>query len=125
MEPFRPRVEGKHISLYFNIDEAVPLDVAGDPTRLRQILINLIANGIKFTHEGNVGLEVNVERALGDHHSIIRFTIKDTGVGIPQEKQDVIFEAFSQADMSTTREYGGTGLGLAICRAYVDAVHWG
>jgi len=90
-----------------------PAVLLGDPGRLSQIIINLLGNAIKFTAEGAVCLEVNQE--VGDENSIaLHFIMTDTGIGIPADKVGVIFEAFSQADGSTTRKYGGTGLGLAI-----------
>ncbi|MCR9267269.1 MAG: ATP-binding protein [Alphaproteobacteria bacterium] len=92
------------------------LDVTGDPTRVRQVLNNLICNAVKFTHRGQITVSLNCGQ-LGDDGLIpLRITVKDTGIGIPRDKQDAIFDAFSQVDSSTTRKYGGTGLGLAICR---------
>ena len=88
--------------------------VRGDPVRLRQVLLNLLTNAIKFTNQGEIYLEV---RGDGDN---VRFTVRDTGIGISQEKWEEIFEAFTQADESTTRHFGGTGLGLTICRRLVD-----
>ena len=94
-----------------NIHPAVPDGVRGDPTRLRQILINLVGNGLKFTENGAV--EISVTR---DADNNLLFTIKDNGIGIPKEKQELIFESFTQADSLITRKYGGTGLGLTICQ---------
>lgn len=115
----RPRVYGKSLDLEFSIDENVPLTIENDPTRLRQILINLYSNAIKFTDEGEVTLRVSLEKSLGDDTHIIRFSLKDTGIGISEDKRMAIFEPFTQADMSTTRQYGGTGLGLAISKNFV------
>ncbi len=95
------------------IDPAVPAFLQGDPGRLRQILINLANNAIKFTDAGDVSVHVSVDD-LCDKEATLRFTVRDTGIGIPADKVDSLFEAFTQADSSTTREYGGTGLGLAI-----------
>jgi CheY-like chemotaxis protein len=89
--------------------------VIGDPHRLRQILLNLIGNAIKFTTEGHVKLVI--ERS---DHMLWHFSVEDSGVGISPEKQSIIFDSFSQADSSTTREYGGTGLGLSICKSLVE-----
>jgi len=122
MRMIRPRLQGKPLELYFTIGEDVPLDVEGDPTRLRQILINLIANAIKFTETGKVGLEIIVSKKAMSDGNLIHFTIRDTGVGIPSDRQKAIFEAFTQVDMSSTRKYEGTGLGLSICKAYVEAM---
>jgi PAS domain S-box-containing protein len=93
----------------------VPAFVKGDPTRIRQILINLIGNAIKFTDDGGVTLYVQSEK-ITETHITLSFSVEDTGIGIPSDKIDQLFEKFTQADMSTTRKYGGTGLGLAISR---------
>jgi signal transduction histidine kinase/HPt (histidine-containing phosphotransfer) domain-containing protein len=89
----------------------VPDGLRGDPTRLRQILINLVGNGLKFTENGTVEISVSID---SDHNLL--FSIRDNGIGIPEEKQELIFESFTQADSLTTRKYGGTGLGLTICQ---------
>ena len=109
----------KGLELMVNIDPAVPARVVGDPVRLRQVLTNLLGNAIKFTDRGDIVVEVAVDRVT--YSSIfLRFSVHDTGIGIPVDKQQVIFEAFSQADVSTTRRFGGTGLGLAICARLVQ-----
>jgi len=95
--------------------------VRTDPTRLRQILSNLVSNAIKFTNEGHVALEMSADVAPGGR-ACIRFDVRDTGIGIPADKLDRIFEAFTQADSSTTRRYGGTGLGLSIVERLVVAM---
>ena len=101
------------------IADDVPDHLFGDPLRLRQILINLTDNAIKFTNHGQVVLKIVNEGALhGDIH--LRFSVSDTGVGIPAAKQGVIFDAFAQADGSTTRTHGGSGLGLAIATQLVE-----
>ncbi|MDQ2948461.1 MAG: ATP-binding protein [Acidobacteriota bacterium] len=111
---FRPLVEGKPLALSLHIAEDIPPVMKGDPGRLRQILINLVGNAIKFTSTGSI--TVSVERqSLLEGKLRLKFAVADTGIGIAPEKQRLIFEAFSQADGSTTRKYGGTGLGLAIC----------
>lgn len=96
------------------------LAVIGDPVRLRQVLNNLICNAVKFTHRGSVQITLSRRGEARDGQQPVRISVKDTGIGIPRDKQDSIFEAFSQVDASTTRKYGGTGLGLAICRRLVD-----
>lgn len=111
----------KGIQLNYSIDPNVPKKVIGDAFRLRQILLNLIGNGIKFTEVGEVSLEVKSETPAPEPQSPItlHFVVKDTGIGISPEAQTQIFQSFTQADPSTTREYGGTGLGLAICQQLV------
>ena len=104
----------KKLDLRWNVDSAVPERVVGDLVRLRQILVNLLGNGIKFTETGSVSLHVVLEWCDGVS-AILHFAVADTGIGIAPDKRDVIFDAFRQADGSTTRKYGGTGLGLAIC----------
>ena len=94
-------------------DPDVPDALVGDPVRLRQIVINLVGNAIKFTEHGEVVVEVKNE-APPEEQIRLRISVADTGAGIPVEKQDLIFDAFAQADTSTTRQYGGTGLGLTI-----------
>jgi len=114
IEIFAARAHAKGLELACAIDLDVPGTVRGDPTRLRQVLINLVGNAIKFTDSGEVIVRV---RAVGDQR--LRFEVADTGIGISEEAQTQIFNAFSQADSFTTRKYGGTGLGLAICRQLV------
>src|SRR5205814_930828 len=91
----------------------VPDRVIGDPTRLRQVLINLVGNAIKFTSGGEVLVRVSTESQSGDE-IMLHVTVSDTGIGIPQSKRDRLFQAFEQVDSSMSRKYGGTGLGLAI-----------
>jgi signal transduction histidine kinase/ligand-binding sensor domain-containing protein/DNA-binding response OmpR family regulator len=110
---FAPHAERKSLELLSDIGPEVPDVVTGDPGRLRQIILNLISNAIKFTEAGEVALHVEVEERDGTHH-ILRFVVADTGIGIPAEKQLTIFSPFTQADSSTTRRFGGTGLGLTI-----------
>lgn len=109
----------KRLDLAYYIDEDVPVMAVGDTTRLRQILVNLLNNAVKFTKEGEILLTVQAKPR--DKQSIdIKFTIKDTGVGIPADRLDRLFQSFSQVDASTTRQYGGTGLGLAISKRLVE-----
>lgn len=111
--------ENKNIRLNLQLDPAVRLPVRGDPVRMRQVLSNLIGNAVKFTERGAV--TVNVRR-LGETAAqhLLRFEVRDTGIGIDAETQTRLFSSFSQADASTTRLYGGTGLGLAICKRIID-----
>ena len=110
---FSPRADEKGLELLCDFAPEVPELVEGDPGRLRQIILNLVSNAIKFTHHGEVMLKVELESEEGDTR-VIRFTVTDTGIGIPAGKQVSIFSPFTQADSSTTRKYGGTGLGLSI-----------
>ena len=97
----------------------VPEGLRGDPTRFRQIVLNLLGNAVKFTSEGEVVIQVQTQDLSGDE-AVLHFAVRDTGVGIPLEKQQLVFEAFTQTDSSTTRKYGGTGLGLAISSRLVN-----
>ena len=114
LRPLALRADEKCIELLCDIAARVPAVVRGDPTRLRQVVVNLIGNAIKFTSEGEVALRVALEAGEGTSQNLC-FTVADTGIGIAADKQAAIFNPFSQADTSTTRKYGGTGLGLSIC----------
>ncbi len=117
--PMALRAQEKGIKFHSHVGASIPAYVVGDPTRLRQVLINLAGNALKFTERGQV--LVGVERDLADSSSVwLHFWVKDTGIGIPAEKQAAILEPFTQADGSITRRYGGTGLGLTICRRLVQ-----
>ena len=107
------RADEKGLELLCQIDPAVPRIVWGDSVRLRQILLNLLGNAIKFTDEGEVQLSASLQSAA-DGYATVLFTVRDTGIGIPEDNQKTIFNPFSQADSSTTRKYGGTGLDLTI-----------
>jgi two-component system sensor histidine kinase/response regulator len=113
LQVMRFRAKQKGIELRWQVEANVPERVTGDATRLRQVLVNLVGNAIKFTERGEVSVQVEAQ-ALDDTQVILHFRVTDSGIGIPKEKQSMIFEAFTQADSSTTRNYGGTGLGLAI-----------
>jgi PAS domain S-box-containing protein len=113
------RTDEKGLELLCEIAPEVPEVVQGDSSRLRQVLVNLVGNAIKFTDKGEVALSVQLEIKDGDDH-LLRFTVSDTGIGIPIEKQRLIFDPFTQADTSTTRKYGGTGLGLTISSRLVN-----
>jgi signal transduction histidine kinase/CheY-like chemotaxis protein len=118
LEPLRLRGRDKSLLVQLEIQRDVPERIFADSVRLQQVLINLVGNAIKFTETGRVTLQVGVE---GDEADLrLRFAVRDTGIGIPAEKQQLIFEAFSQADGSTTRRFGGTGLGLSICARLVE-----
>ncbi len=112
----------KKLDLLYWIDPAVPAMISGDITRLRQVIVNLVVNGVKFTSEGEVFVRVTpVTDPAGKDR--LRVAVRDSGIGIPLERRDRLFQAFSQIDATTTRRFGGTGLGLAICRRLVDIMH--
>ncbi|MGB8493160.1 MAG: response regulator [Candidatus Acidiferrum sp.] len=119
LKPLAMRVHQKQLELICDIDPDVPDEIVADPTRLRQIIVNLMGNAIKFTEHGEIGLGVSVERQHGDELKLV-FSVRDTGIGIAPEKQKVIFQAFSQADTSTSRKFGGSGLGLTISTRLVE-----
>jgi two-component system sensor histidine kinase/response regulator len=113
------RADEKGLELLCDISPEVPTFIAGDPSRLRQVILNLVSNAVKFTDIGEVAIKVRAE-LLEDRSSTLHFTVRDTGIGIGAEKLESIFESFSQADTSTTREFGGTGLGLTISRRLLE-----
>lgn len=115
------RAHLKGLELTWHVNRDVPPWLKGDSTRLRQMLINLVGNAIKFTSQGEVAVDVKMESRSASR-VMLHFLVRDTGVGIPPEKHEMIFSAFEQADMSTTREFGGTGLGLAITKRIADAM---
>ena len=114
-----PRVQEKCLELTCDVPPGFPELLRGDPVRLRQVLTNLVGNAVKFTEAGDVSLEARASYETASHVSL-RLSVRDTGIGIPAERQAAIFESFTQADGSTTRRYGGTGLGLTICRQLVE-----
>jgi len=118
----RTRLKGKHIDFYFEIGDNVPLNLIGDPTRLKQIIINLLDNAIKFTEQGEVGLTVSLETIEEgfDRKHVLRFNVADTGIGIPEDRKNIVFESFTQASTSDTRKYGGSGLGLTLCKSFIE-----
>ncbi|MCG2586345.1 PAS domain S-box protein [Massilia sp. TS11] len=109
----------KALALVIDIDPAVPAHLVGDALRLQQVLVNLVSNAIKFTDHGEVVLQIDLREAHG-RAVLLRFTVRDTGIGISTAQQERLFSAFSQADASTTRRFGGTGLGLAISKRLVE-----
>jgi CheY-like chemotaxis protein len=115
------QAEDHGLDLAFDVSADVPPMVRGDPTRVRQMLLNLVGNALKFTRDGSVRVGVG-SSPLGDRHVCVRLEVRDTGIGIPLDRQASLFEPFSQAETSTMRRYGGTGLGLAICRRLIDAM---
>ncbi len=116
---FAYQAKEKNITLDYSIEKKLNRILIGDPVRLNQVLINLISNAVKFTHSGSINLSCSVER-LQKETCWVRFEVSDTGIGIPSEKLNTIFESFSQADASVTRKYGGSGLGLTIVKQLVE-----
>ncbi|MBU1564979.1 MAG: response regulator [Proteobacteria bacterium] len=113
-----PRVEEKGLKLAYSAAPEIPPGLVGDPGRLLQVLINLVGNAVKFTKQGEVLVQASREAHIGEEVRL-RFVVKDTGIGIPWNKQELLFDSFTQVDSSNTRVFGGTGLGLAICRQLV------
>jgi CheY-like chemotaxis protein len=115
----QPQLCEKGLNVSCRIDQGVPIRLMGDPNRLRQIVLNMLSNAVKFTSHGSVNIESKTMSQ--ENGSIrIRFMVADTGIGIPKEKCERIFDAYQQADVSVSRNYGGTGLGLAICKSLVE-----
>jgi CheY-like chemotaxis protein len=119
LKPLALRAHAKSLELAFDVRPGVPDSLVGDPFRLRQVLVNLVGNALKFTEQGEVVVRVDLEGAAADA-ICLRFEVRDTGIGIPTEKCEAIFSPFEQADGSTTRKYGGTGLGLTISARLVE-----
>jgi CheY-like chemotaxis protein len=119
VEIMSAQADAKNLTLTYSFRSGVESTLIGDPSRLRQILLNLLSNALKYTHEGGVCMDVGALSRDGDE-TVLRFSVKDTGIGIPEEVCKKLFQPFTQADASTTRKYGGTGLGLAICRTLVE-----
>ncbi|MGC5773710.1 ATP-binding protein [Paenibacillus pabuli] len=117
-----PAAQNKQIRLLCHADLIIPDVLTGDPLRLRQVLDNLLSNAIKFTEQGEVQLQMDVEEHLGDRVTLM-FTVRDTGIGIPDTQIHQLFEAFTQTDVSHSRKYGGTGLGLTICKELIDLMN--
>src|SRR6185436_13708721 len=131
-----PKAAEKNLDLSYIVDDAIPKILVGDVTRLRQILVNLIGNAVKFTHQGEIVIEVSPAargaRSPQPGHEndtdlirhpeewLLHCSVRDTGIGIPVDRQHRLFKSFQQVDASTTRHYGGTGLGLAICKRLAE-----
>jgi len=113
-------VQEKNIRFSVNLDSRIPDQLNGDGGRLKQILLNLVSNAVKFTHEGSVSLTIDLSKRLGQEHQL-RFRVVDTGIGIHADDMNKLFRPFSQVDQSTTRRYEGSGLGLTICKDLVNA----
>jgi PAS domain S-box-containing protein len=116
---FHMQAHEKGISIHYTLDSNIPPIFIGDPVRLNQILINLVGNAVKFTHEGFIHISASLQQIKKTEY-YLKFVVADTGIGIPQKKLKTIFESFSQADVSVTRKYGGTGLGLTIVKQLVE-----
>jgi signal transduction histidine kinase/CheY-like chemotaxis protein/streptogramin lyase len=119
MDMFSQKSARQKIDLLYDIEHDLPQQVIGDSLRLKQVLINLVNNAVKFTEKGEVFLKVSLSKQLNDDKLLIEFSVKDTGIGIPANKVNDLFKPFSQVDSSTTRKYGGTGLGLVISERIV------
>ncbi len=119
LDVFSAKASKTGLDLVYQVDAKAPSQIIGDSLRLRQILMNLVANAIKFTQQGEIFVSVRLLKAFDNGEIELGFAVKDTGIGIPADKIDRLFKAFSQVDSSTTRKYGGTGLGLIICEKLV------
>jgi signal transduction histidine kinase/CheY-like chemotaxis protein len=119
---FRPIIEEKNVALHVKFNPDVPDDIIGDPFRLRQVLSNLISNAVKFTHEGQIIVGIELEESYNSNLTLL-FYVEDTGVGIPRSKIESIFNSFTQAEESTSRKYGGSGLGTTISKQLVNLMH--
>ena len=113
------KAQEKNLELVLDVDPKMPVNLIGDPLRLGQVIVNLCGNAVKFTHDGEIVVRVSADK-IDEKEATIRFTVSDTGEGIPQDKLEKLFEAFTQADASTTRKHGGTGLGLSISKQLVE-----
>lgn len=123
LDVFAGKTAEANLDLIYQIDPMVPAQIVGDDYRLRQILLNLIGNAVKFTQQGEIFISVGLHRASADTGLRLAFEVRDTGIGIPADKIDKLFRSFSQVDSSTTRKYGGTGLGLAITEKLVELMN--
>jgi signal transduction histidine kinase/ligand-binding sensor domain-containing protein/DNA-binding response OmpR family regulator len=119
LDVFATKAAQAGLDLIYQIDYNVPEHIIGDATRLRQILINLVSNAVKFTHQGEVFVKIHQVNSKSNGETELCFEVRDTGIGVPPDKLERLFKAFSQVDSSTTRKYGGTGLGLVICEKLI------
>jgi signal transduction histidine kinase/CheY-like chemotaxis protein len=119
---FASRAAEKHLELVLDVDPALPATMLGDPARLRQILVNLSGNAVKFTSQGEVVVRASVDK-VADGAIVVRFSVRDTGIGISERNLEALFKKFSQVDSSVTRKFGGTGLGLAISKQLVELMN--
>jgi two-component system, sensor histidine kinase len=121
LEPYKHLAESKHLAFSYTFDDSVPEVVLGDPSRINQVLINLVSNAIKFTEQGRIHIHHQIDQPpAADGSVMLTCTVTDTGIGIAQAKQKQVFESFTQSDQSTSRKYGGSGLGLAISKKLVS-----
>lgn len=120
LDVFAGKAGKKGLDLVYEIDHDVPAQIIGDSLRLRQVLVNLVSNAIKFTEEGEIFLGVHLLKTKADGKIELQFEVRDSGIGIPEEKMERLFKAFSQVDSSTSRKYGGTGLGLVISEKLIE-----
>jgi PAS domain S-box-containing protein len=122
-QPLATKAHEKNLDFTYVCEPNVPMLLKGDPVRLRQVLVNLTGNAIKFTHSGYIRINISFLACQNENEAILKFSIKDTGIGIPENMIDNLFEKFTQADSSTTRNYGGSGLGLAIVKQLVQLMN--
>ncbi len=125
LDVFAGKASRAGLDMVYKIDTNVPPTIVGDGFRLRQVLMNLVGNALKFTHEGEIFVAVHLKKILADGQLLLEFEVRDTGIGIPEDKMERLFKAFSQVDSSTTRKYGGTGLGLVISEKLIGLMGGG
>ncbi len=119
LDIFLHEAQSKELLISSHLDPGIPELLIGDFSRLRQALVNLVGNAIKFTEQGEIRIHVQLLKQIDEHTILLKFAVQDTGCGIPKDKMDLIFERFTQVDGSYTRQHGGTGLGLALCKKIV------
>ncbi len=120
LDVFSSKAANSGLDLIYEIDENVPAHIMGDSLRLRQILMNLVGNAVKFTQQGEIFIKVELSGVPVNDAIELCINVRDTGIGIPEDKMERLFKPFSQVDSSTTRKYGGTGLGLVICQKLIN-----